>query len=214
MLAALWSRLSARISSMASIAVAAVVVALIVLSGEQSRTWRSSEVLWRHAFTHGGARLPEVQTSMGLSVLSLGRHDEARRHFEEAIHLEPGYADAHNNLGLVLAREGRYDQARIHFVESVRLNPTEPSAHNNLGTLFMADGDVPRALQEYLVALRLAPQEFAALNHLEDVLLTRRSSIPPALTPLIEGVVRNPRDHETRERLERAVGGEAAAPRE
>jgi tetratricopeptide (TPR) repeat protein len=48
----------------------------------------------------------------------------ARKHFEEAVRIQPGYADAHVNLGLALAEiPGRLPEAIRHLQEAQRIKP-------------------------------------------------------------------------------------------
>ena len=58
--------------------------------------------------------------------------DEAIKHFSEALRIDPGYAEAHNNMGVALARTGRIEDAVVHFREAVRIRPDFVAAHNNL----------------------------------------------------------------------------------
>ena len=61
--------------------------------------------------------------------------DEARHAYEQAVALEPDFADAHVNLGRLhhLARE--LGRAEVEYREAVRLAPEDPTAHFNLGVL-------------------------------------------------------------------------------
>ena len=67
-----------------------------------------------------------LQSRRGLSM-ALGRIEEAERSFQEAIHLEPGLADAHNGLGNLLIDLGRFDDAIARLPEALRLRPIFPS---------------------------------------------------------------------------------------
>ena len=58
--------------------------------------------------------------------------NEALSQLQEAIRLQPGYADAHNNLGIALAQKGQIDEAIRQFQEAVRLKPGYADAQNNL----------------------------------------------------------------------------------
>jgi protein O-mannosyl-transferase len=181
----------------------ALIVALIVLTRAQCRTWRSSEDLWTHALNHGGESVQEVHNALGLALLELGRLDEARRHFQEAIRLEPRFGDAHNSLGTLLARQGQFSAAKAEFAESSRLAPQDPIAHNNLGNILLSEGQVEPAVREYVAAVSLDPD--GGVARLDDLLVFRRSTLRPGLVPLIRAVVASPRDQTALRDLERAL---------
>ena len=63
-----------------------------------------------------------------------GRLNEAIAQCEEALRLEPGFAEAHYNLGNMLSKvSGRLNEAIAQYEEALRLKPDYAEAHNNLG---------------------------------------------------------------------------------
>ncbi len=66
--------------------------------------------------------------NIGECLLRLERPDEARQHFEHAVHVDPALRDAHLKLSR-LALEGRQWYQAARFAETAhRLNPSEPDA--------------------------------------------------------------------------------------
>ena len=57
----------------------------------------------------------------------------ARLHYQEALRIQPGYAEAHNNLAVILLKEGRIAEAEAGFREALKYKPDLAEAHNNLG---------------------------------------------------------------------------------
>jgi Flp pilus assembly protein TadD len=53
----------------------------------------------------------------------------------QAIRLDPGLADAHNNLGSVFSRQGQLDLAERAFRTALALNPNHDLARRNLEIL-------------------------------------------------------------------------------
>jgi tetratricopeptide (TPR) repeat protein len=53
---------------------------------------------------------------------------EGFEHLQEAVRLEPAYADARLNLGVALAERKDYEGAIVQFSEVVRLRPNDADA--------------------------------------------------------------------------------------
>ena len=60
---------------------------------------------------------------------------DAEAAYREAIRLDPGNADAHNDLGYMLATVNRYPEAEAAYREAIRLNPRHAGAPDNLERL-------------------------------------------------------------------------------
>jgi tetratricopeptide (TPR) repeat protein len=63
------------------------------------------------------------------------RYADAEAAYREAIRLDPGNADAHNDLGYMLGIVNRYPEAEVALREAIRLNPGHAEAHGNLERL-------------------------------------------------------------------------------
>jgi tetratricopeptide (TPR) repeat protein len=197
-----WTRFRALTAGTAA---ASIIAGQVVLTRAQCETWRSSEALWTHALNHGGEEVPDVRNSVGLSLVELGRLEEAKEHFVAASLLRPSWGDPHNNLGVLFARENNYEDARRHFTEAIRLDPKASKAHENLGRILLRDGKVGAAVHEFTLALIGDPDGLAGLRSLEDLLLIRRSALEPTLVPLIQAVIAGPRQAEALRALEAAT---------
>jgi Protein kinase domain/Tetratricopeptide repeat len=60
------------------------------------------------------------------------RYVDAEAAYREAIRLDPGDADAHNDLGYLFAIVNRPLEAEAAYREAIRLNPRHAEAHDNL----------------------------------------------------------------------------------
>src|SRR5207244_3837417 len=91
---------------------------------------------------------PEVHTSLGTALISLGQTDQAIFHLHEAIRLQPDYVPAYAFLG-ELARESGHSlsAAETDAMRALLTNPgTSPA---NQVMLHFALGDVHERLGEY-----------------------------------------------------------------
>ena len=90
--------------------------------------------------------------------LKRGSHQDAIRHYSEAVRLKPDYAYAYNNLGRVLALVGQRDEAKGCFASAIRCGkPGYPEPQYNLGTELKAEGDFDGAVAAFQEALRIQP---------------------------------------------------------
>ena len=84
-----------------------------------------------------------------------GKIEEAIAHYEQALRINPDYAEAHNNLGLLLAQTGRIEEAIAHFEQALRIKPDYAEAHCALGMALEQTGQVREAVGHYEQALRI-----------------------------------------------------------
>ena len=137
---------------------------------QRNGTYRSSEEIWSDTV----AKRPEnerAQYNLGCILQAKpGRLGDAVAHYEEALRLKPGYAEAHNNLGNALDSLGRTTEAIAHFEEALRLKPNYVEAHNDLGIALGSVGRTPEAIEQYEEALRLKPDFFQASFNLGNAL--------------------------------------------
>ena len=154
-------------------------LAVAALLAWQSRGYAklfiNSETLWTYELESN----PEsymAQNNLGYVLLQTGRVSEALEHFEQAVRLKPGYAEAHNNLGDALQQTGRTPEARDEFEQAVQLKPGYAEAHNNLGNILLQAGRLPEAMDQFEQALRLKPAYAPAFNNLGLVLLQQEQA--------------------------------------
>lgn len=84
-----------------------------------------------------------------------GRLQDARRFYQEALRLDPGYVDALNNLGVIYIREKEYMAAQRNFEKAARLKPGYVDAHYNLACLHAIKGEVTQSLAHLKKAVSL-----------------------------------------------------------
>jgi eukaryotic-like serine/threonine-protein kinase len=70
----------------------------------------------------------------GNPTYSKDRQDEAIRHLEEALRLDPNCIAAHINLGSLLGKSGELGEAADHFQQVLRLDPKVAAAQVGLST--------------------------------------------------------------------------------
>jgi len=83
--------------------------------------------------------------------------EEEERCYREALRLDAGYAEAHNNLAVLLRARGDVEEAAKHYQEALRARSDYPEAHYNYAALLTARGSLSGAVAHYEDALLLRP---------------------------------------------------------
>jgi len=118
----------------------------------------------------------DVENNRGISLLLLGRGEEAASAFRKAASVKKS-AKFSNNLGLALCRLNRYDEAYAAFAGVA----TESAALNNLGVCYMEAGNKAKA-QEYFEKAIAANSRFYPQAHDN---LTRLSAMEEVTLPVV-----------------------------
>jgi tetratricopeptide (TPR) repeat protein len=100
----------------------------------------------------------------GIHYSRKGEYDRAIPDFDEAIRLDPKFAQAYNNRGIAYNNKGSYDHAIADFDEAIRLNPKFTLAYYNRGLSYGRKGELNRAIADLDEAIRLNPKYSAAYN--------------------------------------------------
>jgi len=101
-----------------------------------------------------------LHNKIGISYFELLRDREAKKEYQQALHLERDYAEAHNNLGALYYHEGRYGPAIKEYKKAIQLSDLNASFHSNLGTAYFSSKEFDLAVRQYLRAMTLDPDIF------------------------------------------------------
>ena len=122
-------------------------------------------------------RFPDLHNRLGLAYSLKGFFSEACDEFRMAIHLNPGYIEAHLNLSIIynemgLVEEGRREyvsaakQERIHLGLSSSLRRRLSSLHSSMGEEYEKLGLFIEAAREYRNALKYNPEFLDVRNRM------------------------------------------------
>jgi tetratricopeptide (TPR) repeat protein len=104
--------------------------------------------------------------ALALSHAQQGRLDRAVLLLRQAIAVDPGIAELHNNLGMTLYNMQRTQEAVGAYRAALDLRPDYSMALNNLGVALAALGSHQEAIAAYQKALAVVPGYAEALNNL------------------------------------------------
>lgn len=135
---------------------ALVLVLLGALTWFRGSAYRDEETLWRTTWARNpGAWL--AANNLGILLAARGEHAEARRLFEEARRLEPGYAETLINLGNIEDATRGPGPALAFFDQALAVDSNSPVAHFNAGFALERLGRREEALAHYRRALEERP---------------------------------------------------------
>ena len=135
---------------------AVAVLALMLAARRDVSYWQNSGALFERAL-HVTRNNWLAEGNLGTYLASLDHRDEALDHFENAVRMNPGFAEGHNNIGATLLHRGDCAAAMPHFDAALKAQPDYAAAHYNLGVCQMRAGGVDAAIPDFEAAIRAAP---------------------------------------------------------
>ncbi len=107
---------------------------------------------------------------LGAALQSIGRFEEAVDCYNQAIQINPDYADAYGNRGNALKELGQLDEAIKSYNKVIQLNPNYAEAYGNRGNALNELGQSDEAIKNYKKAIQLKPDYADAYNNLGGAL--------------------------------------------
>ena len=92
---------------------------------------------------------------IGLTSYQKSGYEDAIKHYDQAIDINPQFAEAYNNRGITKDRLGRHEEAIADYDEAIRINPQFAEAYYNRGTTKDVLGRHEKAIADYDEAIRL-----------------------------------------------------------
>jgi tetratricopeptide (TPR) repeat protein len=162
-----------------ALASVALLVTLGVATWSRARVYADSQTLWQdNVAKNPGASV--ARCSLGVVLSQSGRLQEAIIQLEQALRIQPDYADAHNDLGMALAQTGKIEEAIGHYEQALRIEPDNAKAHYNLGLALQQKGRVREAIGHYEQALQI-DQQFAEVYNNLGVALAQAGKLNDAI---------------------------------
>jgi len=107
-----------------------------------------------------------VHHTTGRSYFDKRQWDKAIAEYNEAIELDPKYADAYFNRGNANYNKGQYDQAIDDYTKAIEINPGLADAYANRGLAYaQGKGQFDQAISDFNKAIGINPGYAMAYNY-------------------------------------------------
>jgi tetratricopeptide (TPR) repeat protein len=91
----------------------------------------------------------------GLTLYGQNKHEEAIAELQNAVELDPSFADAHLAIGHSLHKLNRLPEAVEAIQKAIGINPREPMYHTSLSTVYRDMHMIPEAEEEMAISFQL-----------------------------------------------------------
>jgi tetratricopeptide (TPR) repeat protein len=149
------------------------------LSAEQRGDILMARKMYREAvdvYREGPADSALLHNKTGIAFHQLLQFNLAKKEYEQAIKLNPQYAEAINNLGAIYYAQKNYRRAVRQYTKALAITPEAASIYSNLGSAYFARKDYPKAAECYQKALAIDPEVFEHHNQYGTLLQERSTT--------------------------------------
>ncbi len=157
-------------------AAVAILMALSACTYHQLRYWRSSRTLFEHALKVTRNNYM-AHSCLGKSFLNQHNYQEAIKHYDAAVKIEPSYSEAQHNLAVLyyavgsnLERTGEREKAGQQYIKALQHNRKHQNARNHLAAVLDQLGKINEAVEHGAETVQLFPDDAAARFYLAEAL--------------------------------------------
>jgi tetratricopeptide (TPR) repeat protein len=145
-------------------------IPLTALTIQRNRVWKSPLTLWGDTVSKApGSQRAHV--NYGYALATIGRFDEAERHYRESIRIAPGVHYAYTNLALTLANKNDFAGARDALDTAVRVAPHTDAPYYWRGQFRAQMRDLPGAAADFETSIKFCSAPFKELAAAGETLL-------------------------------------------
>ena len=112
------------------------------------------------AYERETQRTAVILNKIGVAYHHMFALDQARKYYQQALAMNPNYADALNNLAAVYHGQHEYKQAERTYKRALKYSPSAAITYCNLGTSYFAEEKYKAGMEAYHKALELNPNIF------------------------------------------------------
>jgi tetratricopeptide (TPR) repeat protein len=153
-------------------AVTPLLVVVVLLFGlatfSRNMIWNDPGTLWEDVVKKSPAKARAIY-NLGQVYDVRGLLEEAARHYQTALRLDPYLVHAYNNMGNIYEKQGRIEEAIWLYKKVIELDSKDAIARANLGAVYAKQGRFAEAITELMRAIQIKPDYAIAHNNLGNV---------------------------------------------
>lgn len=144
-------------------------------------------------FTESQRQMRESRVIHGVGMQHAQKQEwtEAIVSWQQAVAVDPEFADAHGNLGVALQMCGRLDEAIAAYRRAVTINANLATGWNNLGGGLFAKGELDESIAALHRATKAKPDYAEAFNNLGRA-LQAKGMVPEAIAAFQQAAAYDP----------------------
>jgi len=119
------------------------------------------------------ATTPAIYINLGNIYSGKGNDEKAISDFDQAIALDPDYAEAYRERGITYGNKGDLDQAIADLSKAIELFPDFADAYHDRGNVYSGKGDIDNAISDLNQAIIIDPNFAEAYHDRGDVYNTK-----------------------------------------
>lgn len=134
----------------------ALLTAYSIRTMVRNRDWRTRQTVWEST-QRISPRSPRVYNNLGDVYGKMGDSERSIASFQQAIKLDPDYAEATHNLGNAYARIGEIELAKQAYYRAQQLKPSQYQTYHMLAVLELQQGNYEKAKSMFEEVLAIDP---------------------------------------------------------
>ena len=151
--------------------------------------WKRFQEAWRSSFPKNAREYQQ----RARAHTHKGAHDKAVADCDEALRLDPQFADAYFTRGTACLQKRHYEKAIEDYDHGIQLNPKDARAYLNRGTAYLQMGNYDKAIADADQAIQLNRKDAAAYINRGTACL-RRHDYDRAIADYGQAIQLNPKD--------------------
>ena len=120
------------------------------------------------------------QNLLGTTLLQLKKYNEAIKHLDISIKLNPNFAESYANKGIALAEQHRYQEAITNYDKAINFKNNYYNAYLNKGIALKNIEKYEEAIKYFILCIKINPADSKIYNNLGN-LFTKQKKFKNAL---------------------------------
>jgi len=142
-----------------------VIGTLSFLTYQRCGVWKDNIILWSDVLKKYPTNVPIAYNNRGNAYDDKEEYNQAISDYNQALKIEPDYADAYFNRGNTYYKKGEYEQALSDYNQVLNIDPNYAKVYTNRGNVYKDKKEYNQAISDYNQALEINPSDVKAYNN-------------------------------------------------